>query len=132
MLRRLRPGLPPAAPRRLPFTVREGAAAVYMPACINRIFGNPTGRRVHPTVPEALVALSARARMPLWVPGDVTGHCCGTPWSSKGYEQGHELIADAMRSALGRWSDGGRLPVVLDASSCTYGVLTDVAPVGVE
>ena len=39
------------APAELPFTVREGAAAVYMPACINRIFGNDRGRAAHPTVP---------------------------------------------------------------------------------
>ncbi len=49
------------------------------------------------------------------------GHCCGTPWSSKGYEQGHELMAGAIREALARWSEEGRLPVVIDASSCTHG-----------
>ena len=25
------------------------------------------------------------AGLPLWIPDDVPGHCCGTPWSSKGY-----------------------------------------------
>ncbi len=127
-----RPSIPPAAPSQLPFTVREGAAAVYMPACINRIFGNDRGAAAHPTVPEALVALSARAGLPLWIPGDVSGHCCGTPWSSKGYVQGHELIAGRMREALRRWSDEGRLPVVLDASSCTHGVISEVMPEGVQ
>ena len=29
------------------------------------------------------------------------GHCCGTPWSSKGYERGHELMAPRTRDALG-------------------------------
>ena len=93
-------------PSQLPFTVREGAAAVYMPACINRIFGNDRDRAIHPTVPEALVALSARAGLPLWIPDDVAGHCCGTPWSSKGYRRGHELMAARTRDALRRWSDG--------------------------
>jgi D-lactate dehydrogenase len=130
--RRWRSSIPPAAPHRLPFTAREGAAAVYMPACINRIFGNAAGQSAHPTVPEALVAISARAGMPLWIPGDVGGHCCGTPWSSKGYEQGHELIAAALRDALGRWSDGGKLPVVIDATSCAHGILTEVGVDGVE
>ena len=27
----------------------------------------------------------ARAGLPLWIPDDVAGHCCATPWSSKGY-----------------------------------------------
>ena len=79
-----------------------------MPACINRIFGNPRqAAPAHPTLPEALVALSARAGMPVWIPDDVAGHCCGTPWSSKGYARGHELMAAAAAVALPRWSDGG-------------------------
>ena len=32
--------MPRPAPARLPITTRDGAAAVYLPACINRIFGN--------------------------------------------------------------------------------------------
>ena len=34
--------MPPPAPGHLPATTRGGAAAVYLPACINRIFGNPS------------------------------------------------------------------------------------------
>ena len=127
-----RASIPPAAPSQLPFTVRDGAAAVYMPACINRIFGNDRDAASHPTVPEALVALSVRAGLPLWIPGDVVGHCCGTPWSSKGYGRGHEVMAARTRDALSRWSDGGRLPVVIDASSCTHGVISELMPERVE
>jgi D-lactate dehydrogenase len=116
----------------LPFTVREGAAAVHMPACINRIFGNDPDRGAHPTVPDALVAVSRRAGMPLWIPDDVGGHCCGTPWSSKGFERGQELMAQRISGALARWSDGGKLPVVIDATSCSHGLISDVAPEGVE
>lgn len=76
--------LPPPAPSALPETERKGAAAVYMPACINRIFGNSPVRGPHPSLPEALVAVPARAGLPVWIPPDVAGHCCGTPWSSKG------------------------------------------------
>jgi D-lactate dehydrogenase len=130
--RRVRPSIPGAAPGQLPFTVREGAAAVYMPACLNRIFGNAAGADPHPTIPEALVALSRRAGRPLWIPDDVTGHCCGVPWSSKGFTGGGELMAERTQSALKRWSGGGALPVVIDASSCSHGLITEVAPEGVE
>jgi D-lactate dehydrogenase len=117
-----RSSVPAAAPGQLPFTVREGAAAVYMPACINRIFGNAPDADAHPTVPEALVAVSARAGLPLWIPPDVGGHCCGTPWSSKGFADGGAAMSQRMAAALERWSDGGALPVVIDASSCTHGM----------
>lgn len=124
--------LPAAAPVGLPFTVREGAAAVYVPACLNRILGNGRREAEHPTVPEALVALSSRAGRPVWIPDDVGGHCCGLPWSSNGYAAGHRRMAARVVSALGRWSDGGRLPVVIDASSCAHGLIDDVAADGVQ
>ena len=130
--RRVRPSIPAPAPGQLPFTVREGAAAVYMPSCINRIFGNAAGAEPHPTLPEALVALSRRAGLPVWIPNDVTGHCCGVPWTSKGFARGHEVMAARITAALQRWSGGGTLPVVVDASSCSHGLITEIAAEGVE
>ncbi len=32
------------------------------------------------------------------------------------------------RGAIWRWSEGGTLPIVIDASSCAHGLLEDVAP----
>ncbi len=111
--------MPPPARSSLPFTLRERAAAVYLPACPNRVLGNPRWCAVHPTVPEALVAVSQRAGVPLWIPPDAAGHCCGLPWSSKGYERGHRLMGERIRGAVERWTAGGRLPIITDATSCT-------------
>jgi D-lactate dehydrogenase len=119
--------LPDPAKPRLPPTTSEGAAAVYFPACINRIFGNPRGRAPEPTLPEALVAVSARAGLPVWIPEDVAGKCCATPWSSKGYRRGHEHMARAIADAAVRWTREGQLPLVVDASSCSHGLLREVA-----
>jgi D-lactate dehydrogenase len=118
--------MPRAQLRKLPPTTREGAAAAYFPACVNRIFGRDPGQRRHPSLPQALVAVSARAGQPLWIPGDVAGKCCSTPWSSKGYIRGHEWMAATTCDALWEWSGHGTLPVVIDAASCTNGLLDDV------
>jgi D-lactate dehydrogenase len=131
-VRRLRPSFPTAAPPQLPYTVREDAAAVYLPACINRIFGNAPGAPARPTLPESLVAVSARAGLRLWIPPDVGGVCCGTPWSSKGYSQGHQYMSRRVTTALARWSEGGRLPVVLDASSCAHALVGEPLLGGIE
>ena len=120
------PDMPHAASGRLPRTEREGAAAVYMPACVNRIFGRPRGAARRPSLPEAMVALSARAGQPVWIPDDAAGHCCGVPWSSKGFRAGHELMANRTVEALWRWSGEGELPVVIDASSCSLGLGDEV------
>ncbi len=109
--------MPPAAPA-LPRTSAVGATAVYLPSCTNRIFGPDSG----PSLPAALVALAGRAGQVLHLPEDVAGHCCATPWQSKGYHDGAALMASRTAAAMWRWSDGGRLPVVMDASSCTLGL----------
>jgi D-lactate dehydrogenase len=121
--------MPKPAPARLPATAREGAAAVYLPACVNRIFGRArNGRGARASLPEAMVAVCARAGLPLWIPDDVEGHCCATPWTSKGYAAGARRMANHTVDALWRWSDGGALPIVCDASSCTLGLAAEAVP----
>jgi D-lactate dehydrogenase len=114
--------MPAPAPAKLPKTARDGAAAVYMPACVNRIFGRPRGNGAGLPLPEALVAVSARAGMPVWIPEDAAGHCCSVPWASKGYTEGAAAMANHTVEALWRWSGEGELPVVIDASSCSHGL----------
>jgi D-lactate dehydrogenase len=106
--------LPGAASAKLPATLHTGAAAVYVPSCTNRIFaGSPI---------ESLVEVSARAGLPVWIPEDVVGSCCGLPWSSKGHGEAHRLKANEMIERLWGWSNEGALPIVIDAASCTNGV----------
>ncbi|GGV34439.1 FAD-binding and (Fe-S)-binding domain-containing protein [Streptomyces spectabilis] len=118
------PRLPGAAARRLPRTARVGAAAVYYPACVNRIFAGPGD------VPlaQAVVAVSARAGRPVWIPDDVAGTCCATIWHSKGYEAGNRVMANRVVKAAWGWTAGGALPLVVDASSCALGIAHEVVP----
>ncbi|MEV8585451.1 FAD-binding and (Fe-S)-binding domain-containing protein [Streptomyces sp. NPDC051180] len=121
------PEIPGAAARRLPRTHRPAAVAVYYPACVNRIFGGPDGR-TGPSLPEAVVAVSARAGRPVWIPDDVAGTCCATIWHSKGYRRGNEVMANKIVEAAWGWTAGGALPLVVDASSCTLGIAEEVIP----
>ena len=95
---------------------------------MNRIFGRSADAAGGPeSLPAALVTVSARAGKPLWIPDDVAGSCCATPWTSKGYRDGAAWMANATVDDLWRWSGEGRLPVVIDASSCTHGLLEAAA-----
>ena len=127
LARRAGGGELPRAAGRPPATHRDGAAAVYLPSCTNRIMGPsrpaPGGR----SLPDALVALSARAGSPVWIPPDAPGHCCGVPFSSKGHREAHAWMAAHTTEALLRWSGEGALPVVCDASSCTLGLRDEAA-----
>ncbi len=119
--------MPRAASGRLPATDREGAAAVYLPACVNRIFGRSRKADDNRGLPDVLVELSARAGLPVWIPDDVAGTCCATPWTSKGFHRGAELMSNRTIESLWRWSGEGELPVVTDASTCAWSLATEVA-----
>jgi D-lactate dehydrogenase len=115
-------------------TPPSGAAAVYVPSCTNRIFGpsesvkDPAyeGQSQTRWVVDDLVTVSARAGMPVVMPEDVAGSCCGLPWSSKGFAAAHAHKANEMVERLWEWSGEGALPVVIDAASCT-GAIADPA-----
>ena len=120
------PNMPAAAKPKPPETSRDGAAGVYFTACVNRIFGRMAGQSRKLSLQEAMIAVSARAGMPLWIPEDIGGHCCATIWHSKGYAEGNTVMANRTAESLWRWSDGGRLPIICDASSCSFGITSEI------
>ncbi len=124
---RLGGGALPRPAETLPMTTHEGAAAVYFPSCTNRIMGRSKRAGIGPTLPDALVAVSVRAGKPVWVPPDVAGRCCGVPFSSKGHAGAHADMVRGTVEALWRWSGEGELPIVVDASSCTLGLVAEAA-----
>lgn len=91
--------------------------AVYLPACVGTMFGPAEG----PGVQVSMEELCAAAGITLAVPPEIDGLCCGTPWSSKGVHDGYEAMRRRVLPVIDRATDGGRLPVVCDASSCTEG-----------
>ena len=94
--------------RRPPATrTRADAAAVYFPACINRVFGRSPGDARVEVVPVALVAVSERAGSPLRIPPDVAGSCCGTPGRPRGTRTATRGWRTTRSSSLWRWSDQG-------------------------
>src|SRR5258708_26803214 len=103
------PGPMPRAASGLPKTDRNGAAAVYFCACINRMFGRDPAQPPAPSLAEAFVSLSKRAGKPLWIPPDVAGLCCSTPWHSKGLRHGYKKKAPALCDSMWGWRDGRAL-----------------------
>jgi D-lactate dehydrogenase len=92
--------------------------AVYLPACVNVMFGPADGGA---GVQLSFEALCAKAGLTLLVPEEISSLCCGTPWSSKGIPDGYAAMRDKVLPVIRAASDNGRLTVVCDASSCTEG-----------
>ena len=60
----------------------------------------------------------------MYIPRDVAGTCCGTPFSSKGLGWAHEIAINGAVERCWTWSEQGRMPIVIDTSPCTYGFKT--------
>ncbi|WP_426596002.1 FAD-binding and (Fe-S)-binding domain-containing protein [Cellulomonas sp. McL0617] len=104
------------APRRRP-RPSSSPDAVYLPSCVNVMFGPAQGRGVQ----VAFEDLCAAAGLTVLVPDGIDALCCGTPWSSKGVAAGHEAMRARVLPVVREATDGGTLPIVCDASSCTEG-----------
>lgn len=117
-----REGIPTVA-RRPPRTDAAAAQALYFPSCISRNLGALPGEPEEGTLQETILRVAARAGVPLHLPRDDRGVCCGVPFSSKGYTDAHAIAANHAIDRLWSWSDRGRLPIVVDTSPCTYGLL---------
>ena len=111
----------PYAAGPVPRTSKTAAAAVYFPSCISRVMGRLPGEPQDQSPMEVLVNLAARAGNPVYIPSDVRGTCCGTPFSSKGFTAAHGIAVNRAVERFWRWSEQGRLPIVVDTSPCTYG-----------
>jgi D-lactate dehydrogenase len=75
-------------------------------------------------MPRSIVDVASRAGLRLYIPTDVAGVCCGMPFSSKGFAKAHAVAANRTIERAWRWSDGGRIPVVVDASPCAFSLAT--------
>jgi len=118
--------MPRTAPARLPSAEREGARAVYLPSCLTRTIGAAGGGRAG--LPETFARVARRAGHPLWTPRDCLGTCCGMPFASKGFPEEAAAMGNRLVEGLWRWTEEGRLPAVMDATSCVQALRSGSIP----
>ncbi len=115
-----------AAPEHTPTALGTAPAhsptAVYFPACITRMMGaDVTGGD---TIVDVFLRLARRAEIQLLIPSSMTGVCCGQAFSSKGFSDAYKWTVNETVQKLWAWTNEGRLPVVLDISSCSHSLHT--------
>jgi len=106
------------------------AEAVFFASCLGGMFGPEDGTD---GATSAVIHLCERAGVRIRTPDRLDGLCCGTPWKSKGMTRGWDRMRRRTVAALITATEGGRLPVVVDASSCDEGITSLLAgPAGGE
>jgi D-lactate dehydrogenase len=114
----------PRPPRNLDFMTAAPPPtvdAIVFPTCVSRIMGRPRGRERSQT--EVLLELCRRAGVAAWAPAALGGCCCGLAMASKGHADASRRLLTDLVARLHDLSGGGRIPVVIDASSCTHAAL---------
>ncbi|WP_316813891.1 FAD-binding and (Fe-S)-binding domain-containing protein [Pedobacter heparinus] len=96
----------------------QDGSVVYFPTCINRMMGGAMEDKQG--VSETFMRVSAKAGIKVLVPDDIGGMCCGQLFSSKGYSDAYVYTVNETVKKLWKWTAQGKLPVVLDVSSCTH------------
>ena len=108
------------APVSIALQIAPRGKVVYFPACPTRLFGAPKSVPGVPELlptPDAVVALLERAGYEVVVPEPLDGQCCGQPWQSKGFPDEAKRVGGRLEAALDDLA-GGKLPVLVDASTC--------------
>ncbi len=108
---------------------REGSAVdsiVYFPSCITRMMGTYEGKEKN--LIETFRSVAEKAGLAIVMPEGISGTCCSQIFTSKGFQAAYELTARQTFDKLWKASNEGRLPVVIDVSSCAY-TLHHIRPV---
>ncbi|MCU0447991.1 MAG: FAD-binding oxidoreductase [Microscillaceae bacterium] len=97
------------------------AEVVYFPTCISRVMGNSVDDKL--SIAETFLRICLKTNILVRIPYN-QGYCCGQAFSSKGFQTAYEFTVNQTIEKLWEWSEKGKLPIVLDGSSCTYTLKT--------
>ena len=89
----------------------DGEQVVYFSSCISRMMGGEN--------PDLFFSVCGKANVDVIVPANISGTCCGQIFSSKGFSDAFRVTANQTINKLWESTDAGRIPIVLDVTSCT-------------
>tara|TARA_R110001606_G_scaffold255638_1_gene403683 strand:- start:124341 stop:127160 length:2820 start_codon:yes stop_codon:yes gene_type:complete len=89
----------------------EGQSVVYFSSCISRMMDGDGVR--------AFLSVCKKANINIVLPDQLKGTCCGQVFSSKGFAEAYKFTANQAIERLWQSSQEGKIPVVLDVTSCT-------------
>lgn len=99
------------------FTSSNKADFVYFTTCVSRIMGKYKSYNL--SLAEAMIKLAEKADFKLYLPEGCSDFCCGTIFHSKGFAEAGDISINKLIQQLYLWSDEGKLPIIIDSSSCS-------------
>ena len=109
--------IPSAPVRKSRTAVPDSPDYLYFPSCINRMMGSHSGGIGN--VMDSFHSICEKTGIKL-LEIKSEGLCCSQIFSSKGFDEARNYMAEKLLSEVWKASEAGRLPVICDVSSCTY------------
>jgi len=92
-------------------------SVVYYPTCISRVMGGALPNKK--SIIDTFISISNKAGIGFVIPKEIENTCCGQIFSSKGFSAAYQHTVNETINNLWAWSREGKLPVVIDITSCT-------------
>jgi D-lactate dehydrogenase len=89
---------------------------VYFSSCISRMMGGD--------IFKTFQSVCQKAQVNILETNDLSGTCCGQIFSSKGFTEAYKLTANATMEKMWAYTEGGKIPIVMDVTSCTHSFQT--------
>jgi D-lactate dehydrogenase len=96
--------------------VENSLSVLYFSSCISRIMGGD--------ILTTFLSVCQKANIGVSMPKNLQGTCCGQIFSSKGFVEAHHFTANQTIEKLYRNSQSGKIPIVMDVTSCTQTLKT--------
>lgn len=109
------------APKIETYSSGEGDDFIYFPSCIHRSFGTAENE----SVINMMMDIAPTIGVKLIIPESISSLCCSMPFSSKGYDKAHLSMIEKTANELYQLSNGGKIPILIDMSSCLYHIRDD-------
>ena len=99
-------------------TLKSDNKIVYFSSCINRTLANPK-QSDEESISEVVIAILERAGFEVIIPDNLSGLCCGMPFSSKGFKKDGKKKSIELENTLRAATQNGKYPILCDMSPCT-------------
>lgn len=108
-----------------PHTLSANAEVVYFPACVTRMMGSSALGKDN--VMQTILRVAKRAGITMYLPKGARGLCCSQLFAHQGFAEAQKVMANRVVEAMFTWSDGGRLPIMCDVTSCARTLLLEMS-----
>lgn len=110
-------------PRKLHYREETDPDYIYFPACVTRIFGASALHK--DDLMTVILRIAGKAGVRVSLPAEAHGLCCSQIWEHKGNSEGQKITANRTVACFYNWSEGGRIPIFCDTTSCTHTLLSE-------